>query len=213
MQPSVEVHVLQGERPVAGGNRSLGKFHLDGIRPAPRGTPKIEVTFDIDANGILHVSARDQDTGKEQSIRIEASSGLKEDEIKNMVEDAAAHAEDDLKRKALAEARNTADAKAYEVEKGITDHGAKLDDAMKASLQEQIKAARESVKSEDVKTIEAATDELAKAWMAAAQTLYQQATPPGGGAAGEPGPQAESGGEQKRKPGDGPVDADFEVVN
>jgi molecular chaperone DnaK len=213
MQPSVEVHVLQGERPVAGGNRSLGKFHLDGIRPAPRGTPKIEVTFDIDANGILHVSARDQDTGKEQSIRIEASSGLKEDEIKNMVEDAAAHAEDDLKRKALAEARNTADAKAYEVEKGITDHGAKLDDAMKASLQEQIKAARESVKSEDVKTIEAATDELAKAWMAAAQTLYQQATPPGGGAAGEPGPQAEGGGEQKRKPGDGPVDADFEVVN
>jgi molecular chaperone DnaK len=213
MQPSVEVHVMQGERPMAAGNRSLGKFHLDGIRPAPRGTPKIEVTFDIDANGILHVSARDQDTGKEQSIRIEASSGLKEDEIKNMVEDAAAHAADDQKRKALAEARNTADAKAYEVEKGITDHGAKLDDAVKASLQDKIKATRETVKSEDVKTIEAATDELAKAWMQAAQTLYQQATPPAGGAPGEPGPEGGAGQEPKRKPGDGPVDADFEVVN
>ena len=210
MQPSVEVHVLQGERPIAGGNKSLGKFHLDGIRPAPRGTPKVEVTFDIDANGILHVSARDQDTGKEQSIRIEASSGLKEDEIKRMVDDATSHAEDDQKRKALAEARNAADAKAYEVEKGITDHGAKLDDAARTSLQDKIKTAREAVKSEDVKTIEAATDELAKAWMQAAQTLYQQATPPPGAA---PGPEATDGGEPKRKPGDGPVDADFEVVN
>ena len=211
MQPSVEVHVLQGERPIASGNKSLGRFHLDGIRPAPRGTPKIEVTFDIDANGILHVSARDQDTGKEQSIRIEASSGLKEDEIKRMVDDASAHAEDDQKRKALAEARNTADAKAYEVEKGIADHGAKLDESTKASLQEKIKAARESAKSEDPRTIEAATDELARAWMQAAQALYQQATPPGGGG-GAPS-DAESGGEPKKKPGDGPVDADFEVVN
>jgi molecular chaperone DnaK len=213
MQPSVEVHVMQGERPMASGNRSLGKFHLDGIRPAPRGTPKIEVTFDIDANGILHVSARDQDTGKEQSIRIEASSGLKEDEIKSMVEDAAAHAEDDQKRKALAEARNTADAKAYEVEKGIADHGAKLDDTVKTSLQDKIKATRETVKSEDVRSIEAATDELAKAWMQAAQALYQQATPPPGGGPGPSGPEAEAGQEPKRKPGDGPVDADFEVVN
>jgi molecular chaperone DnaK len=213
MQPSVEVHVLQGERPMAAGNRSLGKFHLDGIRPAPRGTPKIEVTFDIDANGILHVSARDQDTGKEQSIRIEASSGLKENEIKSMVEDAAAHAEDDLKRKALAEARNTADAKAYEVEKGIADHGAKLDDSVKASLQDKIKATRETVKSEDVKTIETATDELARAWMQAAQALYQQATPPPGGTPGPGGPEGDAGHEPKRKPGDGPVDADFEVVN
>jgi molecular chaperone DnaK len=213
MQPSVEVHVMQGERPMASGNRSLGKFHLDGIRPAPRGTPKIEVTFDIDANGILHVSARDQDTGKEQSIRIEASSGLKEDEIKSMVEDAAAHAEDDQKRKALAEARNTADAKAYEVEKGIADHGAKLDDTVKTSLQDKIKATRETVKSEDVRSIEAATDELAKAWMQAAQALYQQATPPPGGGPGPSGPEPEAGQEPKRKPGDGPVDADFEVVN
>jgi molecular chaperone DnaK len=215
MQPSVEVHVLQGERPMAGGNKSLGRFHLDGIRPAPRGTPKIEVTFDIDANGILHVSARDQDTGKEQSIRIEASSGLKEDEIKRMVDDATAHAEEDQGRKALAEARNAADAKAYEVEKGITDHGAKLDEATKTSLQDKIKATREAVKSDDKRTIESATDELAKAWMQAAQTLYQQAPPPGGagGAGGEgPEPQAETP-PGKKKPGDGAVDADFEVVN
>jgi molecular chaperone DnaK len=214
MQPSVEVHVMQGERPMAAGNKSLGRFHLDGIRPAPRGTPKIEVTFDIDANGILHVSARDQDTGKEQSIRIEASSGLKEDEIKRMVDDATSHAEEDQQRKALAEARNAADAKAYEVEKGITDHGAKLDEATKTSLSDKIKATREAVKSDDKRTIEAATDELARAWMQAAQTLYQQAPPPGGGA-GEPGagpePQAET--PPKKKPGDGAVDADFEVVN
>ena len=214
MQPSVEVHVLQGERPMAGGNKSLGRFHLDGIRPAPRGTPKIEVTFDIDANGILHVSARDQDTGKEQSIRIEASSGLKEDEIKRMVDDATSHAEEDQNRKALVEARNAADAKAYEVEKGIHDHGAKLDEATKTSLQDKIKATREAAKSDDKRTIESATDELARAWMQAAQTLYQQAPPPGGaGGAGGAGPEAQAETPPKKKPGDGAVDADFEVVN
>jgi len=209
MQPSVEVHVLQGERPMASGNKSLGKFHLDGIRPAPRGVPKIEVTFDVDANGILHVSARDQDTGKEQSIRIEASSGLKEDEIKRMVDDATAHAEDDQNRRALAEARNAADAKAYEVEKGITEHGAKLDSDTKSALEKQIQAAREVVKSEDTKAIQAATDELAKAWMQAAQKLYQQAGPaPGSGS-----PEAEAPAGEPRKKGDGAVDADFEVMN
>jgi molecular chaperone DnaK len=214
MQPSVEVHVLQGERPMASGNKSLGRFHLDGIRPAPRGMPKVEVTFDIDANGILHVSARDQDTGKEQSIRIEASSGLKEDEIKRMVDDAVSHAEEDQERKSLVEARNAADAKAYEVEKGITDHGAKLDDATKTGLQDKIKATRDAVKSEDKRTIETATDELAKAWMQAAQALYQQTPPPPGGGA-EAAPEPQAGGETppKKKPGDGAVDADFEVVN
>src|SRR5262249_31739367 len=199
-------------RPMAGGNKSLGRFHLDGIRPAPRGTPKIEVTFDIDANGILHVSARDQDTGKEQSIRIEASSGLKEDEIKQMVDDAASHAEEDQQKKALAEARNAADAKAYEVEKGISDHGAKLDESTKSSLQDKIKATREAVKSDDKRTIESAADELARAWMDAAKTLYQQAPPPGGAGAPEPEPQAPGEPPNKKKPGDGAVDADFEVV-
>ncbi|MCE9626464.1 MAG: molecular chaperone DnaK, partial [Candidatus Eisenbacteria bacterium] len=212
MQPSVEVHVMQGERSMAAGNKSLGKFHLDGIRPAPRGTPKIEVTFDIDANGILHVSARDQDTGKEQSIRIEASSGLKDDEIQRMVDDAAAHADDDAKRKALAEARNGADAKAYEVEKGITDHGDKLDEATKTALQEQIKATKESVSSEDVKTIEAATEQLSQAWMAAAQKLYQSTPPPAGAPGAEGAPEAEAPSDKKGK-GPGAVDADFEVMN
>ena len=212
MQPSVEVHVMQGERAMANGNKSLGRFHLDGIRPAPRGTPKIEVTFDIDANGILHVSARDQDTAKEQSIRIEASSGLKEDEIKRMVDDAESHAEDDQKRKALAEARNSADAKSYEVEKGITEHGEKLDEATKTSLQDLIKATRESVSSEDVKTIEAATDELSKAWMAAAQKLYQQTPPPAGTPGKDSGPDAGPDAPNASKP-PGAVDADFEVMN
>ena len=212
MQPSVEVHVMQGERAMANGNKSLGRFHLDGIRPAPRGTPKIEVTFDIDANGILHVSARDQDTAKEQSIRIEASSGLKEDEIKRMVDDAESHAEDDQKRKALAEARNSADAKSYEVEKGITEHGEKLDEATKTSLQDLIKATRESVSSEDVKTIEAATDELSKAWMAAAQKLYQQTPPPAGTPGKDSGPDAGPEAPKANKP-PGAVDADFEVMN
>jgi len=214
MQPSVEVHVLQGERSMASGNKSLGRFHLDGIRPAPRGTPKIEVTFDIDANGILHVSARDQDTGKEQSIRIESSSGLHEDEIKRMVDDASAHAEEDQRRRALVEARNGADAKAYEVEKGIAEHGAKLDEATKGSLEGLVKAAREAAKSEDLKTIESATDELAKAWMQAAQKLYQQSGP-APGTPGEPAAEAGATGApgEKKKPGDGPVDADFEVVN
>src|SRR5262249_35794812 len=140
-------------------------------------------------------------------------SGLREEEIKKMVDEATAHADEDQKKKALAEARNAADAKAYEVEKGIADHGAKLDESVKSSLQEKIKAAREAAKSDDVRRIESAADELARAWMQAAQTLYQQASPGPGG----PGPGAEAGagagaGDGKKK-GDGPVDADFEVVN
>jgi molecular chaperone DnaK len=211
MQPSVEVHVLQGERSMAGGNKSLGRFHLDGIRPAPRGTPKIEVTFDIDANGILHVSARDQDTGKEQSIRIEASSGLKDDEIQRMVDDAASHAEEDQRRKALAEARNKCEGQAYDVEKGIGEHGEKLDEATKSSLREHIKAVREAVKGEDVKAIEDAADTLAKEWMTATQKLYQQTPPTGPEASSaevDPGESAKT-----KKKGDGAVDADFEVMN
>ena len=119
--------MLQGERPMAAGNKSLGRFHLDGIPPAPRGMPQIEVTFDIDANGILHVSAKDLATSKEQSIRIEASSGLKEDEIKNMVADAESHADEDRRRKEAVEARNRADALVYETEKNLKEHGDKID--------------------------------------------------------------------------------------
>src|SRR5439155_9198878 len=128
-QTSVEVHVLQGERPMARDNKTIGRFHLDGIPPAPRGVPQIEVGFDIDANGILHVSAKDRATGKEQGIRIEVSSGLNEQEIQRMVKDAEAHAGEDRQRKETAEARNRADALAYEVEKNLKEHGAKLDGA------------------------------------------------------------------------------------
>src|SRR4029079_15894078 len=125
-QTSVEVHVLQGERPMAAGNKTIGRFHLDGLPPAPRGVPKSEVAFDIDANGILHVSAKDQATGKEQSIRIEASSGIDESDIQRMVKDAEEHADEDKKNREAAESRNKADQRVYEVRKGLKEYGDKL---------------------------------------------------------------------------------------
>ncbi len=145
-QPSVEIHVLQGERPMAAGNKSLGKFHLDGIPPAPRGVPQIEVTFDIDANGILHVSAKDRATGKEQSIRIEASSGLNESEIQRMVKDAEAHAEEDRKRKEAVEARNRADTLVYEAEKQVKENGDKFDASLKSDIEAKAAAVKEAPK-------------------------------------------------------------------
>src|SRR2546428_3634858 len=137
-QTSVEVHVLQGERPMARDNKTIGRFHLDGLPPAPRGMPQIEVTFDIDANGILHVSAKDRATGKEQSIRIEASSGINESEIQKMVKDAEAHAAEDKKRKEGIETRNRADSLAYEVQKNVKEHGDKLEAALKTRIEEAL---------------------------------------------------------------------------
>src|SRR5262249_17962308 len=128
-QTTVEVHVQQGERPMARDNKSIGRFHLDGIPPAPRGVPQVEVTFDIDANGILHVSAKDRATGKEQSIRIEVSGGLNEQEIQRMVKDAESHAGEDRRRREAVEARNKGDQLVYEVEKNLREHGGKLDGA------------------------------------------------------------------------------------
>jgi molecular chaperone DnaK len=222
-QTSVEVHVLQGERPLARDNKSIGRFHLDGIPPAPRGMPQIEVTFDIDANGILHVAAKDRATGKEQSIRIEVSSGLNESEIQRMVKDAESHAGEDRKRKEAIEARNKADALAYEVEKNLKEHGDKLDAGMKSGIESALGRVREALKGEDAAEITAAADALQQAWHQAAATLYQGAAAPGGGPQGG-GPQggAPPGGEgsgpqggegRKGKGGDGAVDADFEVVN
>ncbi len=210
-QPSVEVHVLQGERPMAGGNKSLGRFHLDGIPPAPRGVPQIEVTFDIDANGILHVSAKDRATSKEQSIRIEASSGLKEDEIKNMVSDAESHADEDRRRKEAVEARNRADSLVYEAEKNLKEHGEKLDGALKSEIESKIAATKEALKGDDAAALTSASEALQAAWHQAAAKLYQQAGPaPGAPGAGpeQPGPEP-----KKKDGGDGAVDADFEVVN
>jgi molecular chaperone DnaK len=206
-QPSVEVHVLQGERPMAGGNKSLGRFHLDGLPPAPRGVPQIEVTFDIDANGILHVSAKDRATAKEQSIRIEASSGLSETEIQRMVSDAEAHADEDKKRKETVETRNHGDGLLYEVEKNLKEHGEKIESGLKSRIETALETLRTALKGENGDAIKTATDALQAAWHEAAAAMYQ-------GAAGTPGAEGPAGGTPgKGEGGDGAVDADFEVVN
>jgi molecular chaperone DnaK len=199
---------------VVSGNKSIGRFHLDGIPPAPRGMPQVEVTFDIDANGILHVSAKDRATGKEQSIRIEASSGLSESDIQRMVQDAEVHAGEDQKRKESVEARNKADALAYEVEKNLKEHGDKIDAGTKSEIETELGRVREALKTEDTARITAAAESLQQAWHKAAAQLYQSAgTPGGGGAAPGGGPDAGTEPKPKKKEGDGPVDADFEVVN
>ena len=216
-QTTVEVHVLQGERPMAHDNKTIGRFHLDGIPPAPRGMPQIEVGFDIDANGILHVSAKDRATGKEQSIRIEVSSGITETEIQRMVKDAEAHAGEDRRRKEAVEARNRGDGLAYEIEKSLKENGAKLDAALKTRIEDQLARTREALKGEETAAITAATEALQQVWHEAAAVLYQQAGAGGAGAGaapdagGEPGEPAHAG----KKPGEGPdgaVDADFEVL-
>jgi molecular chaperone DnaK len=215
-QTTVEVHVLQGERPMASANKSIGRFHLDGIPMAPRGVPQVEVTFDIDANGILHVSAKDRATGKEQSIRIEASSGLDETEIQRLVKDAEAHASEDRERKEAIEARNRADALAYEVEKNLKEHGGKLDPEVKSRVEAELQRLREALKGEDTAAIGSASEALEQAWHAAAEVLYKTAgaptgTPESGGTGGADsatGPE-----ERKKDPGKGgAVDADYEVV-
>jgi molecular chaperone DnaK len=209
-QTTVEVHVLQGERPMARDNKTIGRFHLDGLPPAPRGIPQIEVTFDIDANGILHVSAKDRATAKEQSIRIEASSGLNESDIQQMVRDAEQNASEDRKRKETAESRNRADTLAYEVQKNLTEHGAKIEAGLKSRIEEALKAVHEALKGEDTAAITSATEALQSAWHEAAAALYQSATPgatPGGEGQGPPPPGKDP------KGGSGAVDADFEVVN
>jgi molecular chaperone DnaK len=211
-QTTVEVHVLQGERPMAGGNKTIGRFHLDGLPPAPRGVPQIEVAFDIDANGILHVSAKDRATAKEQSIRIEASSGLNEGEIQQMVKDAEEHAGEDKKRREEIEARNRGDQLAYEVEKNLKEHGSKLDPALKSRIETSLTALRDALKTENAATIGSATESLQQVWHEAAAAMYQQAGAAQGPAA-EGAPAPESGSEGKGKKGDGPVDADYEVVN
>ncbi len=205
-QTAVTIRVFQGEREMAEDNRLLGQFNLEGIPPAPRGVPQIEVKFDIDANGILNVSAKELGTGKEQSVRIEQSSGLNESEIEKMRKDAELHADEDKKKRALAEARNQADSMAYSVEKLIKEHGDKLKDADKQPLESAVAKVREAAKGENVDAIKAATAELEQASHALSKVLYesQQA---GAGAAGA-GASAESG----KKPGDDEVvDAEFEV--
>ncbi len=174
-QPSVEIHVLQGEREMATYNKSLGKFQLTGIPPAPRGIPQIEVTFDIDANGILNVSAKDLGTGKEQKIEIKAGSGLSEDEIKRMVTDAESHAEDDARQRELAEARNNGEHAAYQAEKQLADLGDSVDASSKEEIEAAIKEVRESLTSEDTEAITAKTDALQASFHKVSEAMYQRA--------------------------------------
>ena len=174
-QPSVEIHVLQGEREMAGYNKSLGKFQLTGIPPAPRGMPQIEVTFDIDANGILSVAAKDLGTGKEQTIEIKGGSGLAESEVEQMIKDAEAHAEEDLRQRELAEARNVAENAAYGAEKQLAEMGDQVDDSSKTEITEAIAAVRGTLESEDVNEIKAKTDALQAAFHKVSEQIYQQA--------------------------------------
>ena len=174
-QPSVEIHVLQGEREMAAYNKSLGKFQLTGIPPAPRGIPQIEVAFDIDANGILNVSAKDLGTGKEQKIEIRSGSGLSDDEIKRMVTDAESHADDDKRQRALAEARNDAEHAAYQAERQLIELGDTVDADSKTEIEAAIKEVRESLTSEDPDAITAKKDALNAAFHKVSEAMYQRA--------------------------------------
>jgi molecular chaperone DnaK len=182
-QPSVEIHVLQGERPMATDNRTLGRFILDGILPAPRGVPQIEVTFDIDANGILNVSARDKGTGREQKITITASSGLKKEEVERMRREAEQHAAEDAKRKEEVEMRNSADTLAYTAEKTLRDHGDKIPADVKKEVDAKIAAVKSALQGKDVSAIRKAMQELSDAMQKVGASVYQQPgqPPPGGG--------------------------------
>src|SRR5213075_3074904 len=172
-QPGVEIHVLQGERQLARDNKTIGKFHLTEIPPAPRGMPQIEVTFDIDANGILHVSAKDLGTGKEQKITITASSGLSKDEIEKMRKDAEEHAEDDRKQREEIEARNEADNNVYRSEKMLKDSADKISEDDKSKIEEAIKETKDALKGSDAAAIKAASEKLNEAWQAVSAELYK----------------------------------------
>ncbi len=186
-QPSVEVHVLQGERQMARDNKSLGKFHLDGLPPAPRGVPQIEVTFDIDANGVVNVSAKDRATSKEQKITITGSSGLSKDEVDKMMKDAELHAEEDRKRREEIETRNKAEQAAYAAERMLSDAGDKLTDADKQPVTEAIAGVRTALEGSDAAAITGAVDRLVQVQGKAAEALYRQAqAAPADGQAGGP---------------------------
>ena len=199
-QPSVEIHVLQGERPMAKDNRTIGRFHLDGIPPAPRGVPQIEVTFDIDASGILHVSAKDKGTQKEQKIRIEASSGLTDEEIDKMKKEAEANAEADKSEKEKIEKVNAADSMIFQTEKQLKEYGDKLSDDNKKAVEEALENLKEAHKSGDLTAIDAAMEGMNKAWEGAAQEMYaasggaQPGADPGAQAGAQPGPDANAAG-------------------
>ncbi|MBQ7094238.1 MAG: molecular chaperone DnaK, partial [Clostridia bacterium] len=204
-QPSVEIHVLQGERDMAAGNKTLGRFHLDGIPAAPRGVPQIEVTFDIDSNGIVNVSAKDLGTGKEQKITITASGSLSQEDIDKAIADAEKYAEEDKKQKEAIDARNNAEALVYQTEKSLNELGDKVTDAEKAPVNEQLNVLKEALKGDNIDAIKAAAEELTKRFYAIAEKLYKDAAPQGAeNVQGDAGQGANF---------DNVQDADFKVVD
>ncbi|TET57690.1 MAG: molecular chaperone DnaK [Dehalococcoidia bacterium] len=204
-QPSVEIHVLQGERPMAADNRTLGRFMLDGILPAPRGVPQIEVTFDIDANGIINVSARDKGTGKEQKITITASSGLSKEEVEKMRQEAEQHAAQDAKRKEEVEVRNSADSLAYTAEKTLRDHGDKISADVKQDIDARIASVKSALQGKDVDAIRSAMQELSQAMQKIGESVYQQP--------GQPSPGEQGTDQQGTAEGDeGTVEGEFREV-
>jgi molecular chaperone DnaK len=213
-QPAVTIKVFQGEREIAAGNKSLGEFNLEGIPPSPRGLPQIEVTFDIDANGILHVGAKDKATGKENKITIKANSGISEEEIQKMVKDAELNAAEDHKKLELVQARNQADALVHSVRKSVAEHGEKLEAAEKEGIEAALKEAEDALKSDDKAAIDAATEKLMttsqklgeKMYAADPQAAAAAAAAAAGGGASE-APQGES-----RAADDNVVDAEFKEV-
>ncbi|HSW57768.1 MAG TPA: molecular chaperone DnaK [Dehalococcoidales bacterium] len=214
-QPSVEIHVLQGERPMAGDNRTLGKFMLDGILPSPRGLPQIEVTFDIDANGILNVKAHDKGTNREQKITIQSSSGLRKDEIEKMQQEAAVHAAVDLKRKEEAEAKNNADSLVYQSEKMIKENKDKIPADLVSEVEGKIAAVRSALQANDLTNIKSATQSLNEALTKVGQAVYSAQQPPPGGQPGgqqQPPPPGGGPGAQGGQGGQGTVEGEFREV-
>jgi len=214
-QPSVEIHVLQGEREMASGNRTLGRFHLDGIPPAPRGIPKIEVTFDIDANGILHVTAKDLGTGKQQAITITGHSGLDEKEVDRMVKDADAHSAEDKKRRETIDAKNHADQLVYSMEKLLRENKDKIPPADVEKIQAELENTKKAIESEDVERMRQAMESLTQASHKLSEMMYQQASAQAGGPAQGAGPahaEATAGGGNGSAGDEGEV-IDAEVVD
>jgi molecular chaperone DnaK len=216
-QSSVEIHVLQGERAQAASNRTLGRFHLDGIPPAPRGMPQIEVTFDLDANGVINILAKDKGTGKEQTIRIESSSGLSDEEIEKMKQSAKDHEEEDKKIREKVEKMNQADGLIFSTKKQLEEYGDKISEANKTAISEAVEKLEEAHKAEDLDGIDAAMEAVNTAWTAASQEIYAASQAAAAAGAADPGAEANAGAPSEEpvadaETGEGAVDADFEVV-
>ena len=212
-QPGVEIHVLQGEREMAAGNKTLGRFQLTDIPPAPRGVPQIEVKFDIDANGIVNVSAKDLGTGKEQKITIQSDSGMSKEDIDRMVKEAEAHAAEDKAQKEAVDARNTGDSLVYQAEKAIKDLGENADKALVSKVQAGIDKLKEALKGSDIEAIKSATEEVRQPLYELSAAAYQQAQQAAGAAGAAPGAEANAGaGAQGAPQDDNVVDAEFTEV-